>query len=309
MGATPSKRAYSAPYMSTPNYDTEGIGMDWYDGADDALNFHGDNSTGPVDVAGILLDHAFTCPAEEESQVVPVSLDHLSRDELCRMIYRLEYERNTLRDQLNEATLRNQQFHDVDQMSSKPSHDGKKRKTRTRAESSRFAHPPQQELAQEPPPPHEIPKLQQNIGQKLVSAIQQSTHGLRQIPKTTITERSLSLSTVTTMMRDHDGQKFSDTPRMIKWLLTDDRQISALLRLDERLIHPVPHDCSGHILPAGSIAANVYHWARWVSLEMRFDKRDRTLLLRAKTKEVGSGRPENAHKLLRYSQGELESLT
>ena len=39
-------------------------------------------------------------------QVVPDSLDHLSRDELCRMIYRLDYERNTLQDSL----MRNEQL-------------------------------------------------------------------------------------------------------------------------------------------------------------------------------------------------------
>jgi len=33
-------------------------------------------------------------------QVAPNFLDHLSRDKLCRMIYRLDYKRNTLQDSL-----------------------------------------------------------------------------------------------------------------------------------------------------------------------------------------------------------------
>lgn len=37
---------------------------------------------------------------EEEAQVVPSSLDHLSRHELCHMIYRLDYERHTLKEKL-----------------------------------------------------------------------------------------------------------------------------------------------------------------------------------------------------------------
>ena len=59
---------------------------------------------------------AIADPIEEESQVVPISLDHLSRDELCRMIYRLDYERNALRDKLEVLKVVQSQLKDTKMM-------------------------------------------------------------------------------------------------------------------------------------------------------------------------------------------------
>ena len=224
--------------------------LDWYDGVD-VLNFHGDNYNGTgTDVSGMSLDTvannatnmAVTAnPVEEESQVVPVLLDHLSRDELCRMIYRLDYERNNIREQLTDVTLRNQQ---LTQLKSKKTngHGGskkrkKQRRTETAAQSSQVSQPQQPEIGQgvdeqipaattilpQLPPlmaPLEISNIQKEVGQRLLSTIQKSAiHGLRQIPKTTITEGGLSLATITAMMRNYNTQRVSNTKRMIKWTM------------------------------------------------------------------------------------------
>ncbi len=50
----------------------------------------------------------------------------------------------------------------------------------------------------------------------------------------------------------------------------------------------------------------MYHWARFVSLEAKYDKREMTLKYTAKTVAAGSGRPENVPEIVRYSRGERE---
>jgi len=74
-------------------------------------------------------------------------------------------------------------------------------------------------------------------------------------------------------------------------------------------VHPVKHDGVGHIFLSSSTHSkardNVYHWAKFVNLEVRYDKREMILTLIAKTMDAGSGRPENVPERVRYSRGEM----
>ena len=136
-----------------------------------------------------------------------------------------------------------------------------------------------------------------------------------------------------------------DTKRLVRWRVDDDVGIMRALGRDERLVHPVRHDGTGiyivssssvvraassastlpqssgsslSSLPASPSAKNggngtsknnanaMYHWARFVSLEVKYDKREMTLKYTAKTMAAGSGRPEKVPEIVRYSRGERE---
>lgn len=321
-------------------------------------------------------------PVEEESQVVPVSLDHLSRDELCRMIYRLDYERNTLRDKL-EFMRRNQihmmnlkivtdvekgnrrkaeksqspggltqaqrDFHynsqdsgsqqletaqerkNVNRKSSNTNtaKEAKKRKMEesqspcgsavTQAQKTFMFHSQHGgngqnlEVRQTPsdpidaiPSPLEIEKLRKRLGQNLTAVIKKSAvHGLRKIPKSTVTEGDVTPATASALMQNFRDKITSDTKRMIKWHIASDRDISTLLHI-ERLIHPVRRDGFGRVVLVGAPPSRAYHWAKFVGLEVRYDKRDMALTAVAKTVDAGSGRPENVPERARYSRGETD---
>jgi len=129
------------------------------------------------------------------------------------------------------------------------------------------------------------------------------------------------------LMKVMDVPIISETKRQLRWKIDDDDSIMHILGRDERLIHPVKHDGSGfYVFPisssteesissssspssAHSMAKNrLYHWARFVSLEVRYDKRDMTLVYIAKTVAAGIGRPERAIEMMRYSLGEQDDL-
>ena len=299
---------------------------------------------------------------EEESQVVPVSLDHLSRDELCRMIYRLDYERNTLKDRLqavrnellsikaaNEsAASRGMNGTTINNSNRKKRGKRKRQRTSTSAilfDSSSFGNSsqsPQLELDNEQQLHHElgqqsccsaeeqldnndttlqianaaatpiaepqdVDQVQKQLGKRVFSTIQSATHGARKVPKATISTENISPSLISTMMQPYDAQRSSDSSRMTKWNFTNDVDIANILQT-ERLIHPVKHDGSGYILPAGNSLLNTYHWARFVSMEVRYDKRVCLLSVVVKTRDAGCGRPENESGKVGYSRGESEDL-
>jgi len=259
-------------------------------------------------------------PIEEELQVVPDSLDHLSRDELCRMIYRLDYERNALQDKL-ETALRDNQLNNAMNSNKKK---GKKR-PRTcnphgadadNADSEQQQPEPATTAADgdpftildTPPTPFEMQKVQKRLGQNVISAVKSAVHGGRKIPKSTVTEGNMNLSMISAIMQDYHDKKMSETKRMVKWSLTEDGDIANVLKSGERLVHPVKHDGTGYIIPAGSSPANIYNWAKFVGMEMKYDKRELTLTVIAKTTAAGSGRPECVPEKVKYSRGEREDL-
>jgi len=351
-----SRNDASSPAFNVLDADDDNnfaTGDDDYDGAASAGNgnsyFHNshhgllDSTTnGNGTIAASAATGSNGNPVEEESQVVPASLDHLSRDELCRMIYRLDYERNTLQNQLADARRSHHQLNNNNNNRKNNSlgylkhSKGKKRTRNVNDESSRRrSAPPRptqpQELLEVPdrsmviptipaaaatttpkyrPPPEEeilkehLSKVQKRLGQTLLTSIQQTAvHGLRKVPKTTI-KSEITRAVIAAMMQTYENQQVSDSKRMTKWNFESIQQIVKLLKLPERLIHPVKHDGSGHILPRGSSVSNVYHWAKFQEVQVRYDKRDGMVTIMAKTVVVGCGRPENVPERARYSRGE-----
>ena len=82
----------------------------------------------------------------------------------------------------------------------------------------------------------------------------------------------------------------SDTSRLIKWELTGD-QVVHWLGGQNKYIHPVKFD--GRVIAIGVVTSKplVYAWAKYDSLQAKFDKKSGSLCLKFRTKMVGSGRP------------------
>ena len=96
----------------------------------------------------------------------------------------------------------------------------------------------------------------------------------------------------------------SDTARMTRWVLAGN-DVSRFLGI-ERLVHPVKFD--GMVLSFGGAPVNVYAWAAFESLEVKFENASKVLTLKARTFLAGSGRPEAQPRLLAYSKGEAGGL-
>ena len=281
-------------------------------------------------------------------QVVPDSLDHLSRDELCRMIYRLDYERNTLQDSLmrNEQLLmmmQQQLYNDSrscrqrndDDMSTvrkkgkkrtrfafdynndcgeeegvaeqlgadkedeeeliiqQNDHDGSYTTTTLTALGINNTNQAHQNLHQ-PISLNEIEELQKLLHERITTAIKSSIHGGRKVPKSTVTLHDVHINLARALMSNHDTQMISDTKRMIKWNLVNDIDIIKVLNCEnERFVYPVKHDGAGYIFSStftdnNSDGRNAYCWAKFVGMEVRYDKKERLLSLIVKTKECTS---------------------
>ena len=84
---------------------------------------------------------------------------------------------------------------------------------------------------------------------------------------------------------------------------------SRLPQSSDSSLSPSPESSSATNGGNGTIQNNanaMYHWARFVSLEAKYDKREMTLKYTAKTVAAGSGRPEKVPEIVRYSRGERE---
>jgi hypothetical protein len=292
---------------------------------------------------------------ENDWQVVPDSLDHLSRDELCRMIYRLDYERNTLRNTLQDSLVRNEQllmmqqqlYNDGKSCRQRNGDDNmnivkKKGKKRTRFASDDYYCEEEEGVVEElgadkeeeeeklvqqndhdgayptttltalginnanqaqqayqnlhqPISLNEIEELQNLLHERITTAIKSSIHGGRRVPKSTITLQDMHINLARALMSNHDRQMISDTKRMIKWNLLNEIDIIKVLNCEnERFIHPVKHDGTGYIFSSTFTGNNntdgstAYCWAKFVGMEVRYDKKERLLSLIVKTKECTS---------------------
>lgn len=196
---------------------------------------------------------------EEESQVVPESLDHLSREELCHMIYRLDYERHTLKSQVEALRRAYGAVSSSSNAREKSSNRGAeeedeppgKKNAAKRARSSTKGSAPQHpkasptppqlpahlqeelQLAVRPPnnpnpPPSQadIDKFQKRLGKNTIALIKKAVHGGRKIPKTLCTEGNVSAAIIAAIMNSHADKIVTDTKRMTKWNFTYDRDIA-----------------------------------------------------------------------------------
>ena len=250
---------------------------------------------------------------EEEAQVVPSSLDHLSRHELCHMIYRLDYERHTLKEKLVALRLAvsasNVAFgptvgdirHDrVDETAAQlsiseggddllpaqehasPDNDGSEEKVAKRQKTKHNEQESLTFLQKSEPTPLEINAIYNRLIQMIISEIKATTHGGLRKPRTTAEEKDISLSTAMFMMQ-HWGDKLThNTKRMIKWKFTDNDVIGKFLQCKEKFLSGVQHNGKGFLTSAGTTSCLQY--AKFELMVVSYDKLTMTLKIQVTTR-------------------------
>ena len=144
--------------------------------------------------------------------------------------------------------------------------------------------------------------MRKRLRDKIVKAVKKTAHNDRRKPYSEISDGCPSKAVAVALMGGLHPK--SDTARMRRWVLTGN-DVSMFLGI-ERLVHPVKFD--GMVLSFGGLPCNVYAWAAFESLEVKFENASKVLTLKARTLLAGSGRPEAQPRLLAYSKGEAGGL-
>ena len=147
-----------------------------------------------------------------------------------------------------------------------------------------------------------IHATRKRLRDKVVKAVKKTAHNDRKKPYSEISDGCASRAVAVALMNNLHPK--SDTARMTRWVLTGN-DVSRFLGV-ERLVHPVKFD--GMVLSFGGLPANVYAWAAFESLEIKYENAARILTLKSRTFLAGSGRPEAQPRLLAYSRGEAGGL-
>jgi len=144
--------------------------------------------------------------------------------------------------------------------------------------------------------------MRKRLRDKIVKAVKKTAHNDRKKPYSEISDGCASRAVAVALMGGLHPK--SDTARMTRWVLTGN-DVSMFLGI-ERLVHPVKFD--GMVLAFAGIPVNVYAWAAFESLEIKYENAAKVLTLKARTFLAGSGRPEAQPRLLAYSRGEEGGL-
>ena len=144
--------------------------------------------------------------------------------------------------------------------------------------------------------------MRKRLRDKIVKAVKKTAHNDRRKPYSEISDGCASRDVAIALMGGLHPR--SDTARMTRWVLTGN-DVSMFLGI-ERLVHPVKFD--GMVLAFAGIPVNVYAWASFESLEVKFENAAKVLTLKCRTFLAGSGRPEAQPRLLAYSRGEAGGL-
>ena len=144
--------------------------------------------------------------------------------------------------------------------------------------------------------------MRKRLRDKIVKAVKKTAHNDRRKPYSEISDGCASRDVAVALMGGLHPK--SDTARMTRWVLTGN-DVSMFLGI-ERLVHPVKFD--GMVLAFAGIPVNVYAWAAFESLEIKFENASKVLTLKSRTYLAGSGRPEAQPRLLAYARGEAGGL-
>ena len=144
--------------------------------------------------------------------------------------------------------------------------------------------------------------MRKRLRDKVVKAVKKTAHNDRKKPYSEVSDGCPSKAVAVALMNNLHPR--SDTARMTRWVLAGN-DVSRFLGI-ERLVHPVKFD--GMVLSFGGLPCNVYAWAAFESLEVKFENASKVLTLKSRTFLAGSGRPEAQPRLLAYSKGEAGGL-
>lgn len=153
--------------------------------------------------------------------------------------------------------------------------------------------------------PTQIDAVKKRMGKAVFKAVKKATHGGSKKPKVEVFEGNMSPAMIHAIMKV-EGESLtptSDTKLMTKWVLHNDLAITDIIKSD-RLVHPVRHDGKGFIPPG----ANVYAWAGFDMMEVKYTKKDQSLALKVKSFVAATGPPDLHANALEYSKRECTEL-
>jgi hypothetical protein len=231
---------------------------------------------------------------ETTTTQIPSSLDDMDRSELVDLLCKVATERDGLKlqlDQLHQQQQKKQKLLQQTALAVSTAH--------TTTVAAVVAAPVTPTAA-------EVTAIRKRLGKMAVKAIKKGCHGGTKKPISEFSEGSVSSIMAKAMLQDLQSSLMSDTARMTKYKVTNDTTICEFLGTD-RLVHPVKDDGKGYVCFGGP-KPKIYAWAKYDSMEIKYDKRDQTLQLKIKTVYAGSGRPEHAGTLIAYSKGETDIL-
>lgn len=234
---------------------------------------------------------------EEEAQVVPSSLDHLSRADLCHMIYRLDYERRCLSEKLvalhltvsasnvgiggvggggrrrtkqtpSQLPLHKRIICRAKKKEACPNDDEEEKVAKKQKTTHDNDEPIMQQQHQEPTP-LEMTAIHKRLAQNVLSNIKSTTHGGLLKPRTTSEEKDVSLATVMYIMQKWGDKLAHDSKRMIKWEFTCDDDIVKYLQC-VKIISGVRHNGKG-FLQVGN-GSSFTQYAKFELMIVSYDK-------------------------------------
>ena len=251
---------------------------------------------------------SFDFLVEEEAQVVPSSLYHLSLHELCHMIYRLDYERHTLKEKLVALRLavsapnvvigaaggggrRSRAKQTPPQQLPLPegdcpakekacSADGDEEKVAKRQKTNNDDDDDVDLNFQTPEPtPQEMNAIHTRLAQTILSEIKSTTHGGLRKPRTTAAEKDISFTTAMYIMQHYGDKLTHDTKRMIKWEFKCHDDIAKCLQCKEKYLSGVRHNGRGFL-----VASSCLQYAKFELMVVSYDKLTMSMKIQVTTR-------------------------
>ena len=239
---------------------------------------------------------------DEEAQVVPSSLDHLSRHELCHMIFRLDYERNALKEKLvalqlavsssnsnnvalgpggSVGHLENgtpSQFAPPNPAKKRVCSNDEREVVAKKQKRDGCNGPLEQK---EEPSPAEINDIHRCLVQSVIAGIKATTHGGLRKPRTTAEKNGISINTAIYIMQDWGEKITHDTKRMTKWEFKYDDDIVKFLKCGEKYLSGVRHNGKGFLVRSGTLCLQ---YAKFELMIVSYDKLTMTMKVQVCTR-------------------------
>ncbi len=161
--------------------------------------------------------------------------------------------------------------------------------------------------AVQPPGPSagELKAIMKRLSEKMAKAVKKTKQNGKRKPRCEVSEGIPSKATALKLLESCSQYQKSDTAKMTRWIIDDDTAIADWLGI-EKLVHPVAFD--GKVWCLAGSRPQVYAWAGFASLEVKYVPSANLLTLNMHTYYAGSGSPETRPQLCAYARGERSEL-